>query len=102
MFTPKLHCTQYTRYLNWYTELYQDFDVLKNPASVYKLVGLADYDEALTVSASDTLYAVVLKIDTYESDSLCEYDYDVLFILSWSQMLFILLFLVSIHSFDLQ
>lgn len=61
-------------YLDWYSELHQEFDPSKDTARLYNLVGLADYDEALaaSVGAPDS-YSVVLRIVTYESDSICEF-----------------------------
>lgn len=58
-------------YLGWYSEFHQNFDPLKESSKLYHLVGLSDYDEALTSSDPST-YTTVLRIKTYEDEKICE------------------------------
>lgn len=63
---PKSH------WLGWYSELHAYLDPVAEPSRLVELVGLADYDEAM-VSGDPSSQAVVLRIDMYEGQSLCEF-----------------------------
>jgi hypothetical protein len=58
-------------YLGWYSEFYQEFNPLLERSKLYYLVGLSDYDEALA-SLEQARYTIVLRIETFENESLCE------------------------------
>ena len=61
-----------TRYLGWYSELHQEFNPLDEKSKLFNLVGLSDYNEALT-SPNSSSYTIVLRIEIFEDESLCEY-----------------------------
>ena len=58
-------------YLGWYNEFHQVLDPVTTPSKLVEIVGLADYDEAMS-SGDPNSQAVVLKIDTYANNALCE------------------------------
>ena len=57
-------------YLGWYAEFHKEFNPLEQPSKLFHLVGLSDYDEAL-VSSDPSKYTIVLRIETFEDESLC-------------------------------
>ena len=59
------------RYLGWYSELHQEFNPLEETSKLLHLVGLSDYNEALA-SLDPSSYTIVLHIETFENESLCE------------------------------
>lgn len=58
-------------YLGWYSEFHQEFNPLEESSKLVKLVGLSDYNEAL-LSSERSAYAIVLRIETFEEESVCE------------------------------
>eukprot|EP00804_Cyclotella_cryptica_P007729 CCRYP_001349-RA/>CCRYP_001349-RA protein AED:0.03 eAED:0.03 QI:702/0.83/0.76/1/0.83/0.84/13/138/1465 len=56
-------------YLGWYAEFHQEFNPLEQPSKLYHLVGLSDYEEALS-SPDPSAYTIVLHIETFEEESL--------------------------------
>lgn len=60
-------------YLGWYSEFHQEFNPLEESSKLVKLVGLSDYNEALlSTSTEPSAYAIVLRIETFEEESVCE------------------------------
>ena len=59
-------------YLGWYAEFHKEFNPLEQPSKLFHLVGLSDYDEALA-SPDLSKYTIVLRIETFEDESLCTY-----------------------------
>jgi hypothetical protein len=57
------------RYLGWYGEFHREFNSLKDNARLYHLVGLSDYNTALA-SSDPSNYTIVLRIETFEKESL--------------------------------
>lgn len=62
---PKSH------WLGWYEEFHQYMDPVETPSKLVELVGLADYEEAMS-SGNSTSQAIVVRIDMYEEQSLCK------------------------------
>jgi hypothetical protein len=61
----------YFRYLGWYSEFHNEWDPVKETSKLFHLVGLADYNDALA-SSNPLAYTIVLRIETYEKESLCK------------------------------
>jgi hypothetical protein len=56
-------------YLGWFSEFHDEFNPLETNSKLFKLVGLSDYNEALS-SADPSAYTIVLRIETFEAESL--------------------------------
>ena len=56
-------------YLGWYSEFHNEFNPLETNSKLFNLVGLSDYNEALS-SSDPSLYTIVLRIETFEEESL--------------------------------
>eukprot|EP00956_Cyclotella_meneghiniana_P029363 scaffold70782_cov63-Cyclotella_meneghiniana.AAC.2 len=56
-------------YLGWYSEFHSEFNPLETNSKLFHLVGLSDYNEALS-SSDPSGYTIVLRIETFEKESL--------------------------------
>jgi hypothetical protein len=58
---------------------------LEQSSKLFNLVGLSDYDEALA-SSDMSKYTIVLRIETFEEESLCKYftRHESLYLITWT------------------